>query len=291
MNQTTMNNLPIPIHHCDYHYKDTNDLCKLVPALKDTAAHTHTDFYEFSLITNGSFLNIYNGETYILKKDTLIFLGCGESHAILLNEPKSAHLSFIISKDYFEALCATHYPTHPEMTETKYQARHLSPESASYINSILCKIMYTKNDRSNLFLLFIHNALFHIFLDDNDMNASHATTDIDQYIEDIITEFDAFQGLTAPIADIYSQYPICRATLISNFKKQTGKTIVEYRNDKRMECSARLLSTHNLSVTEVATQVGITSLSYFSKKFYEHFGVLPNEYPQKYHIHYIDTDK
>ena len=74
MSKLGADKIPVPIYHSDYHYKNSNDACKLVPAIKDTTSHTHVDFYEFSLIINGSFSNEYNGETHILKKNKLIFL-------------------------------------------------------------------------------------------------------------------------------------------------------------------------------------------------------------------------
>lgn len=291
MSKIGFDKIPVPIYHSDYHYKNSNDVCKLVPAIKDTTSHTHVDFYEFSLIISGSFCNEYNGETHILKKNKLIFFGCGESHTILINEPKSSHLSFIVAKDYFDELCKKYHPQHPELTSVKYAECHLTKEDTAYLCSILDRIMHAKEERSELFRLFIHNALFHIFFDKQETDAITSSNDIGQYIDDLIIKFDSFQNLDVPIADIYNQYPVCRAALINYFKKQTGQTIVEYRNCKRMECSARLLSSQNLSIAEVATQVGISSLSYFSKKFYEHFGVLPSEYSHQYYFHNISTEK
>lgn len=286
MPKTISDKVPIPVYHSDYHYKNDNDFCKIVPAIKDTTAHTHVDFYEFSLITSGSFKNDYNGDVRIFEKNSLVFFGYGESHTILINEPKSSHLSFIVEKEYFINFCKKYHPQHLDITSAKHAECHLSNEVSAYLRFILEQIMQTADDCTELFHLFLHNILYHIFFAKHKTNNASFSNSIEQYVHDLIVKFDSFQGLDMPITDIYNQYPVCRASLINYFKKQTGQTIVDYRNCKRMECSARLLSLNHLTVAEVATQVGISSLSYFSKKFYEYFGVLPSDYS---HQHYFKS--
>lgn len=59
------------------------------------------------------------------------------------------------------------------------------------------------------------------------------------------------------------------------FKASTGKTISKYITDKRVDIAKQLLSKGNLSVTDVATSVGYTNLSYFAKVFREATGITP----------------
>lgn len=272
------NKIPIPVFHRDYYSKSDDDACKLVPSVNDATAHTHVDFYEFSLITNGSFKNEYPKHTSILPKGTLFFFSCGETHSILTNEPDSLHLSFIIKKDYFEEFCRIGYSKCPDFISTKFTECHLSRESAIYLSSILDRIMMATTNYSELCNLFMHNALFHLFFNNQTDMAPKDLNRIEQHIDILRAKFDSFQYLDEPIEKIYSQFPFNRTTLINHFKQQTGQTIVQYRNCKRMEYSARLLILQNLSIAEIANQIGISSLSYFSKKFYEYYGVLPRDY-------------
>jgi AraC-like DNA-binding protein len=65
------------------------------------------------------------------------------------------------------------------------------------------------------------------------------------------------------------------------FSAQTGQTITQYLRQLRMERAAELLKTREYNVTEVALEVGYSSLSHFSAAFHETFGCCPGLYPIK----------
>lgn len=255
---------------------------KLVYAYVDTPLHTHMDFYELNLITKGSFVNQYDGEVKCYPQNTLLFWGPGQTHAIYQNEPHSIHCSLLLHKDTFANICERYHPENPELISTPFAECLLSPEQAVYLAGLSAKGLTQKADAEEFLQLFLHVAISHLFFE-NVESSEEKILDVNECISDILLKFESIDYLLLPIAKLYAQYPICRASLIANFKKYTGHTIVEYRNMKRMEYSAMLLATQKFSVTQVASQVGITSFSYFSKKFKEYYGVLPSEYSYKHH--------
>ncbi|OJW76267.1 ATP-binding protein [Spirosoma sp. 48-14] len=66
--------------------------------------------------------------------------------------------------------------------------------------------------------------------------------------------------------------------LVRKLKALTGQTAVEFIRNCRLERAATLIQEGQLSVSEVAYQVGFESLSYFTRSFQEKFGVLPSAY-------------
>ena len=60
------------------------------------------------------------------------------------------------------------------------------------------------------------------------------------------------------------------------FKNCFKITFVEYVNSVRLEKAASLLSTTDLSVTEIALQCGYTNISYFIRSFKKFFGTSPH---------------
>jgi signal transduction histidine kinase/ligand-binding sensor domain-containing protein/DNA-binding response OmpR family regulator len=58
----------------------------------------------------------------------------------------------------------------------------------------------------------------------------------------------------------------------------SGKTPVEFIRSIRMERAARLLEQSQLTISEVAYQVGFNNPKYFTKQFREEFGELPSAY-------------
>ncbi len=65
------------------------------------------------------------------------------------------------------------------------------------------------------------------------------------------------------------------------FKRETGKTVTEYVNEKRMALAAKLFRSTSLQIQAVALHCGILDVQYFSKLFKRHFGRTPKEYQRE----------
>jgi len=76
---------------------------------------------------------------------------------------------------------------------------------------------------------------------------------------------------------------VSRSQFFSRIKSLTGITPNEYLRTTRLKAAAELLAAPNgLRVTEICYKVGFTSTSYFAKCFQAQFGMLPNEYLERY---------
>jgi AraC-like DNA-binding protein len=62
------------------------------------------------------------------------------------------------------------------------------------------------------------------------------------------------------------------------FQKEYGVTPMVYRDNLLIEKARALLRNEELSVTEIAEQLGFESVSYFSKFFRKYQGSSPSEY-------------
>ena len=79
----------------------------------------------------------------------------------------------------------------------------------------------------------------------------------------------------AAAAEIGS-FQLCRI-----FKRETGITMTEYINRKRVQKARTLLSDPYIQVAEIAEQAGFTSLSQFSRNFLKFAGESPSEFRQR----------
>ncbi|MBP2832453.1 BLUF domain-containing protein [Aquimarina sp. U1-2] len=66
--------------------------------------------------------------------------------------------------------------------------------------------------------------------------------------------------------------------LQKGFNALFGESIANLIQRLRMEKAKELLQSTELSISEISYSVGISSLSYFSRLFQEHYGVLPSNY-------------
>ena len=74
---------------------------------------------------------------------------------------------------------------------------------------------------------------------------------------------------------------ICNVTpayLSAVFKKETGQSLTNYVNKKRIETAKHMLKNTNLQIQTVAQHCGILDLHYFSRMFKKYAGQTPSEY-------------
>jgi AraC family transcriptional regulator of arabinose operon len=66
------------------------------------------------------------------------------------------------------------------------------------------------------------------------------------------------------------------------FKKSTGSSITDYLSAKRMQQAAQRLIAKDVSIGQIAEEVGITNSSYFCKLFKTHYGLTPHRYRKQF---------
>jgi len=94
----------------------------------------------------------------------------------------------------------------------------------------------------------------------------------------VIIDFDLSADLS--LRQLAEMQNISSSYLSSLFKKETGKTITEYVNEKRINLAAQLLANTKLQIQTVAIHCGIPDSNYFSKMFKKYTGSTPKEYRQ-----------
>ncbi len=62
------------------------------------------------------------------------------------------------------------------------------------------------------------------------------------------------------------------------FKAQTGFTVKEYLNRRRLDTAEQLLRNTKLSITEISSKSGFNNVTYFNRLFKKHFNFSPKNY-------------
>ncbi len=75
---------------------------------------------------------------------------------------------------------------------------------------------------------------------------------------------------------------VSESTFNRRFKKETGRTPIEYLIDIRIAQAKKLLRRKNLSVTEVAMRCGFGTGAHFTACFVQKTGATPSEYRNKF---------
>lgn len=246
--------------------------------------HQHSDFYEFSMVTYGSFINEYNGTDTVMRKNHLVYFRVGESHGIYVNEEKSNHFSFIVKKERFEKLYHRFFPHNNKLLEIPFSEQRLNEVQGEYITSLF-NSLYNCGESEDLHQrleLFLYNVMALCAMD---TIIELPEKSIDKYVEKLLNNLNNFGYIGTTVAMIYQDFPVAQSTLISGFRKRTGYTIVQYHGMKKMEYAAQLLADGGFSVTDVCAIINISSLSHFIRKFKAYHGITPKEYQA---LHCVD---
>ena len=83
---------------------------------------------------------------------------------------------------------------------------------------------------------------------------------------------------TATLSDLAHHFGRSRSHVSHLFKSKTGKTVRAYCNDLKLFTAQNLLSTTELSVTEIGLDSGFEDTSYFVRLYREKYGITPYQY-------------
>ena len=79
-----------------------------------------------------------------------------------------------------------------------------------------------------------------------------------------------------------THFGINESYLSRMFKNQTGKNLIYFINEKKMNKARELLKDPDMMVKEAAYAVGYDDQFYFNKLFKRFFGVSPTEYRRRF---------
>ena len=105
-------------------------------------------------------------------------------------------------------------------------------------------------------------------------------------MEKLLTEIVSYleNNLTNPqlsVEHLSRQMGVSRGTLYAKLLELTGQTPVEYIRLFRLNKAVTLMEKSNMTISEIAYQVGFTTPNYFAKSFKSKFNMLPSEFIAK----------
>ena len=250
--------------------------------------HFHNQ-YEIFYLLEGERRFFFNNRAYLVKGGSLILV---DENVIHMTCDHSAaefgHDRIILYIDKMKMHELDRLFPHLSLVEffrKHYGVFHLNPvQQASFIDLYLKLTDEFETKRSNYKTIIDMEVILYFirFMRDNpplvpdEISSSdnpkhqHAFR-IADYISGNYTQTITLDQLSARF--FISKYYMCRI-----FKEITGYSINEYVNIHRIQHGKRLLEESNLSISEVARQLGYENVTYFEKVFKEYMTLSPLKY-------------
>lgn len=261
-----------------YHYKDEPHL--------EVEFHSH-DFYEVYFYVSGNVTYVIEGKVYSLKPGDIILINNKEIHRTVI-DPGAIYERYLIwiNPDYIARYCTAHTDLAKCFESTakrKYNLLRPGAEMLAYLKSIVYKLEKVSNstafgseilkdDYLTELLVFLNRA----YMDANDEEIE-GDVQYNEKINDIIRHINLHLSEELTLEDISARFYISKYHLLREFKKNTGYTIHQYIQKKRL-ILARMLLKGNIKVTEVVIKCGFGDYSNFIRSFKREYGVSPKKY-------------
>lgn len=106
----------------------------------------------------------------------------------------------------------------------------------------------------------------------------HSQKSYSLLIQKVTTQIESDISSDLSLNNLASMFQINPSYLSSLFKKETGATLTEYVNKKRIDRAKELLLSTNLQVQNIAQRCGILDVNYFTKTFKKYTDMTPKTY-------------
>ena len=106
----------------------------------------------------------------------------------------------------------------------------------------------------------------------------HSIKQYSPIVQKVIITIDADLSADLSLSSLAESQNVSAGYLCTLFRKETGKTLIEYIREKRIQHARHLLATTHLQIQTVALNCGIVDVQYFSKTFKKLVGKTPKEF-------------
>lgn len=210
---------------------------------------------ELTLVLKGSLTYIISGKQYVLNKDDAIFLtpGCIRGR-LPVNDPAS-YVSF-------------NFHLNQDIKLDTHLKGILNGEIKKLI-SVLPKGPLTDSFHSREKIENILNCILYEIIDNIGFKSQNP------HIIKILKYIEANLSQNLTLSQISSHVNLTREYTANLFKKETGKTIIDYINERKMIIAKNIIDSGELCLKDVANSLGFENYSYFSKLFKKYYGIPP----------------
>ncbi len=257
----------------------------LLSGYPDFAAdsHWHDDPEFISVLSGGMDYNV-NGE--------ILHLHAGQG--IMVNA-RQIHYGFSAEHSECEFYCVLLHPMllcTSQYIDREFVSPILSDLSLPYVlldektewqRAILSdiKAIYLCKDKPNA-PLYIQSSFYHIWavLSENALTARLAKRQDRNLsvLKDMLVFVQKNHAGKITLDDIAKSGNVSKSTCLSVFKKYLHDTPANYLIGYRLKMAIKLLEESDLTITEIAPEVGFGGVSYFAEAFKKSYGCPPSEY-------------
>ncbi len=243
--------------------------------------HGHIDYWEFTIVLEGSLKHICNGKEEIITAGHLFFQTTKDIHLIAENDNDKhmVYSNILVRETTLKALADSISPEFFDNLINGRRVFHITEGFIDNIENIVHQINLLSKDEINKYNSFLCSAtlliLQRIFLSQISYDSDDAFT---RKINKIKNDQ---QFLLLSVDELADKTGYSRMQLDRLIKKYYNQTPLEFLTTHRIRYAENLLLSTDMSVDEICRKVGYSGFATFSKNFKNKYGVTPLQYRLK----------
>ena len=251
--------------------------------------HWH-EAMEILFCLNGEVTVHIDHETFSLSRNQLIVFDSKEVHSIHCHSKLYMFLCIHIDKKQLSMYC-------PNLELYNIRCRPLpldAPNSTQYIH--LCQLAHdltrmniqqesTSAMRSDGTALLMLADLIRYFSVYSPPGSNNGQNKPNNTIRDVITYINEHYTEKLTLNDVAEQSGFSREYFCRFFKQHMGISFLRYLNEVRISHAGHLLTTTDMTISEVMNQSGFTNQTIFNRLFKELYGMTPRQIRDNTFLH------
>ena len=240
-----------------------------------TAKHTH-NFFEFYIQLEGETHNIYNEAENFLVPGNIVLMGPKGFHTVdkVPNKPQ-LHRDVYVSINKMYQICQLLSPTLYSKISTTSNVPITFEINLQKLNLLEKKLELfdtpsTSTDYGAFHTCIVYE-LLSLYIEYQILQPARYPKTIQNLLQ-LLTQPEYF---TLSTEDIAKSLHYSRTYLSDEFRKCTGKKLIDYINESRINYALILLMQKDLSVSDIATRLGYDSQNSFTRNFQKLLGITP----------------
>ncbi|MGM0602509.1 MAG: AraC family transcriptional regulator [Bacillota bacterium] len=250
--------------------------------------HYH-NAYEILLTNSGCGEFFIRNRNYEIEDKTIFIIDESEIHRPKVSEKKQVFDRFVIHikeeflKSYFNNVEGDFKPL--QIFNKNIKSIKLNDPQYNKLKYITEKLIFESTKKQPGYQSIIHAYLLEMFViifrltEENSFSEKKADSS-NQKLHQIIEYINHNYKNNLTLKGIAKNLYISKYYLSHFFKEKTGFTVIEFVNSRRIIEAQKMLTSTNLSITDIAVSVGFNSLNHFERTFKKINGVTPTQYQE-----------
>ncbi len=255
--------------------------------------HLHSAF-EIFMATTDNIRYYIEGQTYDLQAGDLIITNTSEIHRPSIIDTNPYGRKFILfNPSVFSEYLKDAYPVFSIFTERKKGFfNHLRPnkKDQKILHQLFDNMLLHLSKKEAKSLLYAKVLALELFLKTDSIykycypsnKLYNGNLKIDSKIQSILLDLNQNYHQRYCLEDLSKRHFMDKYYMCHLFKKETGFSILEYIQSRRILYAKSLISSSSFTLNEISQQCGFTDYSNFYKTFKKLVALSPREFKNRY---------